>query len=67
MSFWKRDDIRPQTPQPPEPEPAVEKKSVELLAESVRLLKASLKLEAQEKLAPVLKARKADEELPAHT
>ncbi|HEY8575196.1 MAG TPA: hypothetical protein VIL88_02530 [Devosia sp.] len=51
MAFWKRNN--PPPPRAPEPEPVVEQTAAELLAESVRLLKAGLKLEAEEEMAPV--------------
>jgi hypothetical protein len=61
MSFWKREVPRIVKVEESVSEPA-EKTSVELLAESVRLLKASLKLEADEKLAPIQEATQVDED-----
>lgn len=63
MAFWNRDKPAsspfPPLPEMPEPEPV--KTSAELLAESVRLLRESLRLEAAESMAPVQASREADE------
>lgn len=60
MSFWKRDNPTP-APVIQEPEPVEERSAAELMVESVRLLRESLKLEAAERFAPVQASRETDE------
>lgn len=60
MAFWKRDKAAPPAPVR-EPEPAVEKTAVELLEESVRLLKQGLAIESEERMRPVNESLQANE------
>lgn len=61
MSFWKRDDPTP-APFLQEPGPVEERSAAELMVESVRLLRESLKLEAAEQRSPIQQALQSDEE-----
>ncbi|WP_131798330.1 hypothetical protein [Devosia elaeis] len=62
MSFWKRQEIAKPLAAQPEPDPTEEPTAMDLLEESVRLLKEGLRREAAEQIDPVHQSISADED-----